>query len=59
MIFKKKYILGLAIITGLTFIGLDSFANSQSNLDDIANNENVYEIKENENGQTYGSDLIL
>lgn len=57
MILKKKYILRLAIIVGLTFIGLESFANSQSNLDDIANNENVYEIKENENGQTYGSDL--
>ena len=57
MILNKKYILGVAIIAGLTFIGLESFANYQSNLDDIANNENVYEIKENENGQTYGSDL--
>lgn len=54
---RKRYILGFAIIAGLTFIGVDSYANSQSNLDNIINNEKMYEIKENENGQTYGSDL--
>ena len=57
MILKKRYVLGLVIIVGLTFIGVDSFANSQNNLNDIANDENVYEIKANEYGQTYGSEL--
>ena len=57
MILKKRYISRLVIIAGLTFIEVKGFANSQSELDDIANNENTYEIKENENGQTYGSNL--
>lgn len=57
MIFKKRYVLGLAITMGLIFMGIESFDNSQSNLDDIAKVEKVYEIKENKNGQTYGSEL--
>ena len=57
MILKKRYILGLIVISGLTFIGVENFTNSQSELDKITNNENTYEIKENENGQTYGSNL--
>lgn len=55
--FRKRYVLGLVIILGVTFIGLHGFANSQNDLGDIVNDENVYEIKENENGQTYGSEL--
>lgn len=54
---RKRYVLGLVIILGVTFIGVQSFANSQNDLGDIVNDENVYEIKENENGQTYGSEL--
>lgn len=54
MILRKKYILGLSIIVGITFIGLGRFNNDGKNIDDV---ENTYEIKENENGQTYGSDL--
>lgn len=54
---RKRYVLGMAMILGVTFIGVQSFANSQNDLGDIVNDENVYEIKENENGQTYGSEL--
>ncbi len=56
MMFRKRYVLGLVIILGVTFIGVHGFANSQNDLGDIVNDENVYEIKENENGQTYGSE---
>lgn len=38
-------------------MGIKSFANSKSDLDEISKEEVVYEVKENENGQTYGSDL--
>ena len=57
MMLRKRYVLGLVIILGVTFIGVQGFANSQNDLGDIATDENVYEIKENENGQTYGSEL--
>ena len=42
---------------GLTFIEVKSFANSQSNLNEVSKQEKVYEVKENNNGQTYGSEL--
>lgn len=57
MIFKKRYILGLVIIVGLTFIEVVSFTNSQNNLEYIDEKDKAYEIKENDNGQTYGSEL--
>ncbi|WP_092923236.1 hypothetical protein [Romboutsia hominis] len=57
MVLKKRYVLGFVIIMGLTFIGVKRFANSQSNLDKISKENKVYIIKENDNGQTYGSEL--
>lgn len=50
MIFKKRYILGLVIIVGLTFIEVVSFTNSQNNLEYIDEKDKAYEIKENDNG---------
>lgn len=57
MVLKKRYVLGFAIMMVLIFIGVKSFANSQSSLDDISREDKVYDIKENDNGQTYGSEL--
>ncbi len=57
MVLKKRYVLGFAIMMVLIFIGVKSFANSQSSLDDISKEDKVYDIKENDNGQTYGSEL--
>ncbi len=56
MIFRKKYIFGLVIISGLTFIGVNSFTKHQNKSDNIKV-YNKYEIKENEYGQSYGSNL--
>lgn len=56
MIFRKKYIFGLVIISGLTFIGVNSFTKYQNKSDNIKV-YNKYEIKENEYGQSYGSNL--
>ena len=57
MVLKKRYVLGFAIMMVLIFIGVKSFTNSQSSLDDISKEDKVYDIKENDNGQTYGSEL--
>ena len=57
MILKKRYVIGFLIMIGLTFIEVKSFANSQSNLNEVSKQEKVYEVKENNNGQTYGSEL--
>ena len=57
MVLKKRYVLEFAIMMVLIFIGVKSFANSQSSLDDISKEDKVYDIKENDNGQTYGSEL--
>ena len=57
MKFKKVHILGLIIVGGLTFMGLDIFDNSQNKLANLDVNENKFEIKINEKGQTYGSNL--
>ena len=57
MILKKRYVTGFLIIMGLTFVGVKSFVNSQSNLNEDFKEEKVYEVKENNNGQTYGSEL--
>ena len=53
---KKRYVLPGVIIAGLIFIGFNSFANSQNSLDSAESN-NSYEVKVNENGQSYGSEL--
>ncbi len=57
MVLKKRYVLEFAIMMVLIFIGVKSFTNSQSSLDDISKEDKVYDIKENDNGQTYGSEL--
>lgn len=57
MKFKKVHILGLIIVGGLIFTSLDIFDNSQNKLTNLDINENKFEIKINEKGQTYGSNL--
>ena len=57
MILKKRHVLGLIIMIGLTFIGVDHFTKSRDSLSYIDEKDKVYEIKENDYGQTYGSEL--
>ena len=42
---------------GLTFIGVDHFTKYRDSLSYIDEKDKVYEIKENDYGQTYGSEL--
>lgn len=57
MKFKRVHIFGLLIVGGLAFMGLYIFDNSQNKLINLDVNENKFEIKINEKGQTYGSNL--
>lgn len=60
MILKKKHILGTVIfigLTALTCIEVINMTKPQSNLEYINEEDKVYEVKENNNGQTYGSEL--
>lgn len=57
MILKKRHVFGLVIMIGLTFIGVNHFTKSRNSLAYIDEKDKVYEIKENDYGQTYGSEL--
>ena len=50
MILKKRHVLGLIIMIGLTFIGVDHFTKSRDSLSYIDEKDKVYEIKEYDDG---------
>lgn len=60
MILKKRHIWGIVIIIGLialTGMEVSRATKSQNNLEYTDEKDKAYEVKKNNNGQTYGSEL--